>query len=140
MKTARKTFSILLLLAAALLPQGTLHAQSEEEFFSNMKKYPKGGYMGYMVENGDTVYVDGMPTVWVFPKKSRKEAEELRKYYKLVYNFNKVYPYALAAKHLSQEVDAYIAENNLKGVKEDRYISQKQKELFKVFEKPLKYR
>ena len=97
-----------------------------------------GQLLAYRAEQGDTLFYDYLPPVWVFPRHARQKSADMRKYYRLVYNFNKVYPYALAARHLSQGVDAYIAANNLKGIKRDKYINEKQKELMGVFEKPLR--
>ena len=97
-----------------------------------------GHLLAYRAEQGDTLFYDYLPPVWVFPRHARQKSADMRKYYRLVYNFNKVYPYALAARHLSQGVDAYIAANNLKGIKRDKYINEKQKELMGVFEKPLR--
>ncbi len=129
----KKTKWILVLLALcglAVLPAG---AQEDDR-----SRDSGGGLLGYQVEKGDTVYFDYLSPVWVFARSSRQKSADLRKYYRLVYNFNKVYPYALAARHLSEQVDAYIAANHLKGVKRDKYISEKQAELMGVFEKPLR--
>ncbi|MGN0202190.1 MAG: DUF4294 domain-containing protein [Candidatus Cryptobacteroides sp.] len=97
----------------------------------------RNNYLGYRLEEGDTVYYDAIAPIWVFPKGSRNTGN-LREYYRLVYNFNKVYPYALAAKQLTQEVDSHIAENSLRRAKKEKYINQMQKELFDIYEKPLK--
>lgn len=94
-------------------------------------------YMGYRVEKGDTVYYDSINPVWVFPR-GRRGKSDLKNYYRLVYNFNKVYPYALLAKDLTMQVDDHIAKNSLRRRKKEKYISQMQKELFEAYEKPLK--
>ncbi len=103
----------------------------------DVKLQPNAGYMGYRVEAGDTVYFDTIDPVWVFPRGHRTRGSDMRKYYRLVYNFNKVYPYALAARDMSRRVDAYIADNALRRRKKDLYITSMQKELFRIFEKPL---
>ena len=77
-------------------------------------------YMYYMVQDGDTVYLDTIQPAWVFPKGSRVNKTDWRKYCKLVYNFNKVYPYALLGKKLSEEVDLTIETQNLKRRKRDK--------------------
>jgi pheromone shutdown protein TraB len=64
----------------------------------------------------------------------RQKVKDWRQYYRLVHNFSKAYPYALVAKKLVNEADRYIAENNLKGAKREKYISSVQNELFQVFE------
>ena len=81
--------------------------------------------------------MDMIAPVWVFPK-GRKNTANLREYYRLVYNFNKVYPYALAAKELTREVDAHIAQNSLRRARKEKYINQMQKQLFEMYEKPLR--
>ena len=53
---------------------------------------PKGTPMFYEVFDGDTVYMDVIDPVWVFPKGRKAGKDDWRKQYKLVYNFNKVYP------------------------------------------------
>ena len=55
-----------------------------------------------------------------------------------MYNFAKVYPYALVAKDIVADVDSTIKKDNLKYIRKDRYVSQVTGELFKAFEKPLK--
>lgn len=92
----------------------------------------RSGYMHYTVdEKGDTVYIAELRPVWVFPKGARK-GTEWRKYYRLVYNFNKVYPYALMAKKLVSNVDMNIEDMNRVG--KEKYINIKQRELLKEFE------
>ena len=95
-------------------------------------------YMQYIVNGKDTIYMDNLPAARVYEKLPRQKGREWRKYYRLVHNFSKVYPYALVARHLVQEVDSTIAADNLKGIKRDRYIGAMQKELFDVFEKPMR--
>ena len=131
-----KKTTILGLLCLAL--SGLAPAAAAQEADSLYREPVPGGLMGYQVEKGDTVYFDYLSPVWVFPRSSRQKAADLRKYYRLVYNFNKVYPYALAARHLSEGVDRHIAANNLKGVRRDKYIAEKQAELMEVFEKRLR--
>ena len=88
-------------------------------------------YMGYRVEKGDTVYYDSINPVWVFPR-GRRGKSDLKSYYRLVYNFNKVYPYALLAKDLTMQVDDHIAQNSLRRRKKEKYISQIGKSSYKI--------
>lgn len=94
----------------------------------------KGVLMPYYIEKGDTVFFDSLPPVWCFPKGTKRQEKDWRKYYKLVYNFNKVYPYALMGKRLVAQVDAEIKAKGLKGPKESEYINQWQKDLLRDFE------
>lgn len=93
-----------------------------------------GNLLEYIVEGKDTIYIDQITASKVYSKLPKQKGREWRKYYRLVHNFSKAYPYALVAKKLVAEADSTIAADNLKGAKRDRYISKVQKELFDVFE------
>jgi hypothetical protein len=93
------------------------------------------GYLAYRVEEGDTVYFDTIDPVWVF---ARKQKKDWKKYYRLVYNFARVYPYALASGRLQEIVDSTIAVNHYGRMKKDRYMNQVQGMLFKDFEGALR--
>jgi hypothetical protein len=88
----------------------------------------------FIVEDGDTIYIDQIRAAKIWSMMPRQKGKDWRQYYRLVHNFSKAYPYALVAKKLVNEADRYIAENNLKGAKREKYISSVQKELFQVFE------
>ena len=88
----------------------------------------------YIVEDGDTVYIDNIRPSKVYSRLPRQKGKEWRKYYRLVHNFSKAYPYALVARKLVQEADSTIAADKLKWVKRDQYVNKVQKELFDVFE------
>ena len=93
------------------------------------------GYLSYRVENGDTVYFDTINPVWIF---ARKQKKDWKKYYRLVYNFARVYPYALASGRLQEIVDSTIAVNHYGRMKKDRYMNEVQSRLFKDFEGALR--
>ena len=88
----------------------------------------------FIIEDGDTIYIDQIRASKVYSKLPKMKGREWRKYYRLVHNFSKAYPYALVAKKLVLEADSTIAADKLKGVKREKYISKVQKELFDVFE------
>lgn len=88
----------------------------------------------YVVEGKDTIYIDEIRAAKVFSKLPRQKGREWRRYYRLVHNFSKAYPYALVAKKLVTEADSIIAADRLKGAKREKYIAGVQKELFDVFE------
>ena len=90
--------------------------------------------MEFIVENGDTIFIDEIRASKVYSRLPKQKGKEWRKYYRLVHNFSKAYPYALVAKKLVMEADSTIAADNLKGVKRDKYVTQVQEELFEVFE------
>ena len=90
--------------------------------------------MRYVVEGKDTIYIDEIKASKVYSRIPRQKGKEWRKYYRLVHNFSKSYPYALVAKKLVIEADSTIAADKLKGAKREKYINKVQKELFDVFE------
>ena len=136
-KTTLILLAALLLMAlpeAALAQRRSARQAARED---TREGNPKGGWLGYKVEDGDTVYFDKIGPIWVFPR-DRKGQKSLRQYYKMVYNFNKTYPYALVVKKIISQADTDISESSLKGRKKERYVDRTQEELFKVFEKPLR--
>ena len=124
-------FHIIILCASVLLVSGTaegrLYSQPGDSLF-----------MHYRVEGRDTVFTEELPPARIYSRLPRQKGREWRKYYRLVHNFSKTYPYALAARHLVREVDSTILADNLKRGKRDRYINQKQKELFDDFESSMR--
>ena len=90
------------------------------------------GFLPFFVEGGDTIYYDEITASKVYSRLPKQKGKEWRKYYRLVHNFSKSYPYALVAKKLVEEADSTIAADNLKGVKRDRYVNKVQEELFDV--------
>ena len=92
----------------------------------------------YIVEGKDTIYIDNINPSKVYSRLPRQKGRDWRKYYRLVHNFSKAYPYALVARKLVQQADSTIAADNLKWAKRDRYITSVQKELFNVFESQMK--
>lgn len=99
----------------------------------------KGGFMSYIVdENNDTIFVDELPASRVFQKMPKQKGKDWRKYYRLVHNFSKTYPYAIVAKKLIIEADSTILANDFTRGQRERYINSVQDELFTAFEKPLR--
>lgn len=94
--------------------------------------------MHYIVEGKDTILVDEIRASKVFAKLPRQKGKQWRKYYRLVHNFSKTYPYALAARKIIDNTDQTIEDKDLKRLKKDRYINQVQDELFELFEEPVK--
>ena len=97
-----------------------------------------GGVFEYIIEGNDTIYIDKIRASKVYPRLARQRGKDWRKYYRLVYNFNKTYPYALVARELLTEVDSTLIADDLKKGKREKYLKEKQNELFHYFETPLK--
>ena len=97
-----------------------------------------GTPMYYEVINGDTTFIDQLDPVWIFPKGRKMKAGDWRQYYKTVYNFNKVYPYALVGRKMMAQVDSVIAADATKKSQRNQYINDVEKELFRLFEKDIR--
>ena len=105
----------------------------EQEILNSVRTFDKDDiFMEYIVENGDTIFIDEIEPTWVFSRGPR--GPEWRRYYRLVYNFNKCYPYALLARALVARVDKNIAEGNMSYMQREKYITSLQKALLKEFE------
>lgn len=94
-------------------------------------------FLPYTVnERGDTVYHDQIRPSYVYTGK--KKGRKWRKYYKLVHNFGKAYPFALLARDIMRETDSTFDARNMGRWKKDRYVNKLEKELFIAYEKPLR--
>lgn len=92
----------------------------------------------YIVEGNDTIYIDQIRASKVYSRIPKMKGREWRKYYRLVHNFSKTYPYALVARKLVAQADSTIAADNLKRGKREKYINSVQNELFSVFESQMR--
>lgn len=127
----KKLAVILVLLVAAVW---VLDAQSVRT------RAPKGYPMYYEVHDGDTTFFDTLDPIWVFPRgRGFKKNGDWRKEYRLVYNFNKVYPYALVGRKMMAQVDSTIAVDATKRSQRNQYIKQVEKELLSLFTADLKH-
>lgn len=132
---------IFLIVSVLVLMAGTAeecHAQKHRKVPVKSSGMPqtqeKDSFLPYYIEKGDTIFYDELKASKVYSRLPKQKGKEWRKYYRLVHNFSKAYPYALVAKKLVAEADSTIAADKLKGARRERYISQVQKELFEVFE------
>lgn len=89
-------------------------------------------------EQGDTMFWDQLDPVWVFPRGRGMKQGDWRRYYKLVYNFNKVYPYALVGRKMMKQVDDELSKGKIKRSDRNKYVNDVEKELFRLFEKDLR--
>lgn len=97
-----------------------------------------GGMMYYEVHQGDTVFMETLEPVWCFPRGRKMRNGDWRRYYKTVYNFNKVYPYALVGRKMMAQVDSTIAADVTKRSQRNHYVNSVEKELFRIFEKDIR--
>ena len=91
-----------------------------------------------VLPGGDTTFVDSIDPVWCFPKGRRMKQGDWRRYYKTVYNFNKVYPYALVGRKMMAQVDSTIKADVTKRSQRNQYVNDVEKELFRLFEKDIR--
>lgn len=120
----KKLLHILLLMALLLPCPGKSAAQSR-------------GFMPYRIgPDGDTVFVDVIKPSYIYTGK--KKGRKWRKYYRLVRNFAKTYPYALQAGQLVREVDSVTAADNLRGRRREQYITAIQNNIIRNYEKVIR--
>ena len=113
-----------------------IFASFSHPLFSQIKE---GTAMRYFVEEGDTTYIDDLPSPYIFYRPRNKgEIKKWRKYYRTIYNFKKVYPYALKAKEIIADADSTLACSGFNSREREKYLKQYEKRLFKEFEKPLR--
>ena len=96
------------------------------------------GYLRMQVENGDTTYLDKLPPIYIIGRGKARSEKQWRAYYKLVWRFARVYPYAQASGHLIKQVDSTLNAEHYRGLRKERYIDAIQKQIFRDFEKPLR--
>ncbi len=96
--------------------------------------------MYYTIENGDTIFLGGqLKPVFKFCKsRNYVTSKQWKQYKRLVYNFKKVYPYALEARRVIHEADSTLAMGDMTEKEREEYIKSYQKKLFAQFEKPMR--
>ena len=97
-----------------------------------------GGNMRMVVKDGDTTYLDRLPAVYILSRSKRTTDKQWRQYYKLVWRFARVYPYAQASRVLKEEIDSTLNAEHYGAFRKGRYISAIQKDLFRDFEGALR--
>lgn len=103
-------------------------------------RVPKGFPMYYEVIGGDTTFFDNLEPIWVFPRgKGFRNRGDWRREYRLVYNFNKIYPYALVGRKMMAQVDSTIAADATKRSQRTQYIKSVEKELLALFTQDIKH-
>ncbi len=99
----------------------------------------RSAMMEFFVEGEDTVYVGkSLPAARVFGRLGKQRGKDWRQYYKLVYNFSKVYPYAKEAKGILENVDSTLTAEGWKRGKKEKYIDEMVRRLFDAYEEPMR--
>ena len=89
-------------------------------------------------EKGDTIFTEELRPARVFARVPKQKGKDWRKYYRLVFNFNKVYPYALVGRKMMAQVDSTLAAEPLKRSERNQYIKSVERELLRLFEKDIR--
>ena len=126
----------LMTIAAALTLSlaGTFTAQAQKQRAPVPPKTPQ--FLQYEIVDGDTLYMDVLTPSQI--SLYRRKGKEWRRYYKLVWNFSKTYPYALVARKLIHDTDSTFAADDLGRRQREKYVDKVQKELFNAFEQPMR--
>ena len=134
-----KKITVILLALLALGAVAFGQSSEARSAISGAARTPKGFPMYYEVHDGDTTFFDTIDPIWVFPRgRGFKKSGDWRKEYRLVYNFNKIYPYALVGRKLMAQVDSTIAADATKRSQRTQYINQVEKELLGMFTADIK--
>lgn len=103
------------------------------DFLEKMKK-EGGGILEVRVSpEGDTTYNVRISPVYIFPARTFNNKRERRRYYRLVRNVKKVYPYSLIIKQIFVESE-FVLRHMDNNRERRKYINEKEKELKKKFE------
>lgn len=97
-----------------------------------------GSLMVYEIVQGDTVYYDVLAESRVVGRRRRSGRKEWRRYTRLIYNFNKAYPYALVCRDLMAQADSTIAADVTRRSERNEYINAVERELLQSFEKDIR--
>ena len=97
-------------------------------------------FMHYKVMDGDTVFVETLrPSyVWGWSRKTQ-DSKDWRKYYRMVHNFSKAYPYAQLARKMVRKTDSIFVAEQMNEREKQKYVDQLQKDLIYNFEDVLRH-
>lgn len=89
-----------------------------------------------IILDGDTLLLQNIPEVTVMDKGRFMSSDEQRQYYKLRRNLLKVYPYAMYAVDLYNEIQNETGD--LRWVKKRRYVKNREKDVREKFEEDVR--
>ncbi|MCF6366825.1 MAG: DUF4294 domain-containing protein [Bacteroidales bacterium] len=84
-------------------------------------------------ENGDTSLHVKIRPIIIYPKRTFKNNRHKKRYYRLVRNIKKVYPYSIIIKNIFVETE-FVLQNMENNKERRKYINKKEKELKRKFE------
>ena len=96
--------------------------------------------MHYKVIDGDTVFVETLRPSYVWGwSRQTMESKDWRKYYKLVHNFSKSYPYARLARKVVKKTDSIFMADHMSERQKQQYVDKLQKDIIYNFEDVLRH-
>lgn len=116
-----KSSYLAIVLAALCLLGGFLESDAQNG---------KGRAMRYMLIDGDTVYVDNIGPSYSFAGWKKRD---MKKYFRLVRNFSKVYPFALVARRVVAKADSTFAKDKLGRSKRQKYVNDVQQKIMDAY-------
>ena len=132
--TLVKTWPLYLLLflaAPRAIAQGGVTALP-----TDTTRMPQGAWARLEVENGDSIFIMSLNLVRVVARRKFANFAEQRQYYLYWRAARKVYPYALQAISLYEEIEAETKDMNKR--QRRRYLRKEQKELKEDFKEQMK--
>lgn len=120
------------LLLFICLTAATLSAQQPVDTLAA----PSGAWARLEVENGDSTFIMALRLVKIAARRQFKDFAEQRQYYLYMRAARKVYPYALQAIDLYEEIEAETKDMNKRQRK--RYLRRENKELKDDFKDQMK--
>ena len=103
------------------------------DVLEKIKKEGGGIFEVRISPEGDTTFNVQMSPVVIFPPRTFRNKRERKRYYRLVRNVKKVYPYSLIIKRIFIESE-FVLRHMDNNRERKRYINEKEKELKKEFE------
>ncbi|MCS7036950.1 MAG: DUF4294 domain-containing protein [Saprospiraceae bacterium] len=131
---ARPFFTAILMLGC--LSMGKAQWIAEDPWQEAAQAAPKGAWATLEVVNGDSTFLMALPVVRISARRIFKSEEERRQHFLYTRAARKVYPYALKAIHLYEEVQAETQDMNKR--QRRRYYRREKRDLEKDYEQQLK--
>ncbi|MBL7775331.1 MAG: DUF4294 domain-containing protein [Saprospiraceae bacterium] len=126
-----QVFSFLLLFFAL-----RANAQFQADTLPTDSASPTGAWALLEVENGDSTFIMSLRVVKIAARRQFANFDEQRQYYLYLRAARKVYPYALQAISLYEEIEAETQDMNKR--QRRRYLRKEQKELKEDFKEQMK--
>ncbi len=136
------TYLTLIFLLAALLPVWSAKARTADSPIGNtyVQSQKPRAILHYQLIDGDTVFVENLRPSYVWGwRRQTQEGKNWRKYYKMVHNFSRAYPYAILARKVVKKTDSIFIAENMSAQKRQKYVDKLQKDIIYNFEDVLRH-